>query len=247
MSAIDRSASIQAKIKRADEHVRNLTSEIMAFWNTPNRYAIAPQRDPETGDEVFYLNGNDLRPPPRWGVIVGDVFHNLRSALDHLAWQLVLANGGKVGRHIQFPIFEEPHTVKEYEAKAAGMIKGSSDSAMRLVKGMHAYKGGKCPALCLVHALNNVDKHRALILMGVAVFDATTSYLFSLNDGAEILRINPQNALNMNTDLQRFFQIALHEPGILERAPLIPCLRDLTKAVEATIETFFVTLPELSR
>ena len=58
MGAVDSSASIHAKVERADEHVRNLASEIRAFWNIPNRYAIAPQRDPKTGDEVFYLDGN---------------------------------------------------------------------------------------------------------------------------------------------------------------------------------------------
>src|ERR1700687_47569 len=91
------------KIERAKEHIRNLEAEINAFW-TPDRYAIAPEVDHRTGDEVFKIHGN-LEVPARWGCIVGEVVHNLRSALDHLAWQLVLANGGTPNRATEFPIF----------------------------------------------------------------------------------------------------------------------------------------------
>lgn len=42
-------------------------------------------------------------PPLKWGVLIGDVVHNLRSALDHLAWQLVLRNGGESSWRTQFP------------------------------------------------------------------------------------------------------------------------------------------------
>lgn len=37
-------------------------------------------------------------------MLVGDYVHNVRSALDHVVWQLVIANRGAPGRHTQFPI-----------------------------------------------------------------------------------------------------------------------------------------------
>ena len=40
-----------------------------------------------------------------WAVILGDAVHNLRSALDHLIWQLVLLDTGKDGSNEhQFPV-----------------------------------------------------------------------------------------------------------------------------------------------
>lgn len=141
-----RLVGIKAKIKRANEHVRNLASEIQS-WNTPDRYAFGPDDDPKTGDEVFRIYGNDLTPPPIISVIAGEIIHDLRSALDHLAWQLVDAHSGKLGRRIQFLVFDEPHTIQEYEAKVKRMINGASHSAMHLVKGMEAYKGGNAPYL----------------------------------------------------------------------------------------------------
>src|SRR5258708_7566139 len=97
--------SVIAKIERAKEHVRNLVPEISAFW-TPARYTIALEDDPHTGDEVFRIHGNDFDLPARWSCIVGEAIHNLRSALDHLAWQLVLANNNIPNRSAEFPIFE---------------------------------------------------------------------------------------------------------------------------------------------
>jgi hypothetical protein len=46
-------------------------------------------------------------PPLRLGVILGDMVHNLRSALDHLVWQAVLRNGGRPNRSHQFPICDD--------------------------------------------------------------------------------------------------------------------------------------------
>src|SRR5690606_21763862 len=42
--------------------------------------------------------------------IVGDVLHNLRSALDQLAWQLVLFDGGTPNQLTTFPVLREPPT-----------------------------------------------------------------------------------------------------------------------------------------
>ncbi len=33
-------------------------------------------------------------PSQRWGILIGEFVHNLAFSLDHLAWQLVLLNGG---------------------------------------------------------------------------------------------------------------------------------------------------------
>src|SRR5262249_51464823 len=44
-------------------------------------------------------------PPDRLFMLIGDVLHNLRSALDHLAWSLA---GTLADRNTEFPIFVDP-------------------------------------------------------------------------------------------------------------------------------------------
>lgn len=59
----------------------------------------------DSAKSEIVFTGRVLHPPPlRLGVIVGDLVHNVRSALDHLVWQLVLANAQQPTRATQFPV-----------------------------------------------------------------------------------------------------------------------------------------------
>jgi len=60
--------------------------------------------------------------PERLGVLLGDWAHNLRSALDHLMWQLVILYGGTPNRRTQFPIFQRK---RDYDKRAPAMIGGT--------------------------------------------------------------------------------------------------------------------------
>lgn len=65
-----------------------------------------------------------VREFPSWASIVsGDYVHNLRSALDHLAWQLVKVSGAKPGSWTSFPTYGDKddfiRDVKEREKNEA--------------------------------------------------------------------------------------------------------------------------------
>ena len=59
--------------------------------------------------------------PPGFPLIAGEAAHQLRSALDHLVWQLVIANTGATptGTKSGFPIFKNE---KGYDKRAPSMI-----------------------------------------------------------------------------------------------------------------------------
>ncbi|MEJ7657391.1 MAG: hypothetical protein WKF33_10225 [Thermoleophilaceae bacterium] len=44
-------------------------------------------------------------PDPSWALLVSEVVHHLRAALDYLVWQLVLLNGAEPYHRYQFPIY----------------------------------------------------------------------------------------------------------------------------------------------
>ena len=54
-----------------------------------------------------------------WGVLIGEILHNLRSALDHLIWQLVILETGAppTTTKTAFPIFETAAGYKSREAR----------------------------------------------------------------------------------------------------------------------------------
>jgi hypothetical protein len=95
----------RARVERAKEHFQDLRSEFAAFREL-DPYGISSYANPATGEYV-HLARVSQEPPVRWGVVAGEIVHHLRSALDHLAWQLVLDNGGtpKTGSQgTMFPI-----------------------------------------------------------------------------------------------------------------------------------------------
>jgi len=260
-----RLSSTIAKIERAKEHVRNLETEISTFWS-PDRYTISREDDPDTGDEVFRIHGKDFDLPARWSCIIGEVVHNLRSALDHLAWQLVLANGQTPARTTEFPIFE---TSDKYESRVEGKIKGASDAAMRVAKSLKLYKGGN--DIYLVHALNIIDKHRMLVTTGISRFavsitgqyvktDASGGREFimrtgspisvaavPLEEGAEIYRIRAdlRNVLGVDMNPKFTVDVALREPSVIEGKSLTPFLLQLADLVRQTIGVFYTNCPEI--
>jgi hypothetical protein len=94
---------IQAKYDRAKEQFDLLRDEMHEFFNKGQPYSFSEEFDSDTWEWVKRVNVN-REPPVRFGVVLGDVIHNLRSALDHLMWQVTLLDGGTPNELTQFPV-----------------------------------------------------------------------------------------------------------------------------------------------
>jgi hypothetical protein len=87
--------SCRAKLRRAEEHLDIFQSEAVAsFAVESNRAGLSIEFDAKSGYHIYRVA---TLPPEdlllRFGLIIGDVVHNLRGALDHLAWQISLFGG----------------------------------------------------------------------------------------------------------------------------------------------------------
>lgn len=167
MTADERLALIRAKIERAKEHIRDLHIEVRAFISTPPEpYAVSTKRDPQTRELIYYVSSAAEHVPVRISSIVGDVVQNIRSGLDHLAYQLVSVGcpGVEPGRQVYFPISE---SADKYKIEAPGKVKGMRQDAIEAINALKPYKGGN-DLLWQIHKLNNIDKHRMLIAVGAA-------------------------------------------------------------------------------
>src|SRR5438552_3478733 len=102
-------------------------------------------------------------PPSPWiGVVVGDVAHNLRSALDHLAWQLATLDGDPPEPDkVQFPIFsEEPKSFLDHPC-----LSGMRPEHRAVLEDLQPYKAGDGSGqtpLELLAWIKNTDKHLLL-------------------------------------------------------------------------------------
>ena len=96
-----------------------------------------------------------------YAVAVGEVAYNLRSALDHLVWQLVDANGERPGPWTEFPIFRQE---RDYRQSAKRKLRGLTDDQLQTVEALQPF-GDEIsvgPHLWMLHAICNIDKHRHL-------------------------------------------------------------------------------------
>jgi len=111
-------------------------------------------------------------PDIRLATIVGELVHDLRSALDHLAWCLVTENGGTPDQDTTFPILKKPPT-KDGVRVLPNVSGGVSDAARTLIERAQPYwpidVNVEYDALWLLHRLSNIDKHRHIPIQGVAV------------------------------------------------------------------------------
>lgn len=138
---------------------------------------------PRTGWGINASRGSPR--PERWPVIVGEIIHDLRSALDHLAFQLTatirqiayqaldLSHGlPPEWRNISFPIQKSRSKFRtDAERKLWGL-----ENAPRFLEFIEAQQpfarnptNPEAETLWILNDLWNIDKHRSLHLLGVVL------------------------------------------------------------------------------
>lgn len=147
-----------AKLDRAREHL-NAFAEASHDYFHPRPFNVRKVHDPESGWYGFVPV--DLRPLPlRIGVVLGDLVHNLRSALDHLVWQAVVRNGREPGVRHQFPICDEE---ENWESTRADRLRGVAAEDVEGIRKAQPFTVVLKPApLTRLRQISNRDKHHVV-------------------------------------------------------------------------------------
>jgi hypothetical protein len=239
-------AGIRVKVERAKKHVRDLDVAIRTFLGSDLKpYLVTRQRDPNMLDLVF--NVASVRDVPlEFSAILGDAIHNLRGALDYLAYALVVRKQGHApGREVGFPIF---CNAKGYELGKKGKIGAMGQAAIEAIDAIKPYKGGN-DALWRLHQLDIIDKHRLLIVSFVARQDIDKGLKGGrvlefrrspVKVGDELFRVPADFEKHVDVDFT--FDVAFGESQIIECDPVIPTLNVFTKAVEDVLARLSVFL-----
>jgi hypothetical protein len=201
---------IRVKIARAGEHLGELRRRLDDFAQS-KPYSVVVQIDPQSGDQLFKVDREPDRPPDL--PVIGDILYNLRSALDHLAWQLVLRAGGTPDRPTAFPIYNDPKKFRG--SRAQGKMTGMND-AMKAAIEKHQPCFGQNPyrnqALWGLEEYGNIDKHRRPLLVPVSTQDMLWS------PGGDPIHIH-KGPVYENTVLVRF--PAGHHQAQLQAMPSV--------------------------
>jgi hypothetical protein len=161
-------AGIKAKLARAHKYLDALDDEIAAFAEK-KPYGVRGEVDPKRRQWVAYFVLKEPLPI-ELSVTVGDIAHNLRSALDHIAYALVPKRARD--RRTAFPIVDHPEdffcSVKHAAKRGRGPLKGLDPDgpAFAFFEWAQPYNRRNAPdehPLRILSALNNEDKHRAIV------------------------------------------------------------------------------------
>jgi hypothetical protein len=156
--------AIGEKLKRAEENINNLCSEMDRFFQESD-YPTFPENDRELHLQAIEYHRNRFIPP-RFSVLAGEIIHHLRSCFDHVNWHFSV--GPKINNMpVDFPVFLEEPIDKKDLARFEGKIQRITDTnVIALIKRIQPYNSPD-PAdnpLWLIHDFDIIDKHRELIL-----------------------------------------------------------------------------------
>jgi hypothetical protein len=187
----------ELKLGRALDHLVHL-DELVKPWIEGKRHTTRCEVDPNNGMRTYFATAEqpskDVISP-----VIGDVLHNLRSALDNLAYALAGSYTKPLPPEYalasEFPIFGDRdksgaigvghgnfHKVRRDGSPAPGSglakIQGWHPNAQTIVEGLQPYKKGnlfESEPLWILHELDRIDKHR---LLHTAVAGIASASLF---------------------------------------------------------------------
>lgn len=238
--------SSRMKIDRAKKHFNDLNAEITAF-SALEPYRIVVDEDSEPAVKIYKVHIIE-QVPEIWSASIGDIIHNLRSALDSLATSLVIANGQTsevVMSETYFPIRRCKANLADGNAMA--FFRRTGPKAEKLIRRLQPYRGGRGHALWQLHRLDIIDKHRTIIPVGANLAKVQIAAhgdsahpgkpTYPLKEGDELFRsVFFEPHFDAKTDF--VFQVAFGEGQVVDGQPLMPTLKEFIYLVERTIMIF---------
>lgn len=251
---MDRLIGPRIKLARAARHLDELNA-VASQYLQGKPYSIESVEE-SNGDSVWRLSIN--QPVPlEWSAIVGDAVHNMRAALDLVVWQLVEANGNLPSRDTCFPIASGPGA--QFEQALCRSLLGADDQAVKLVRRLKPYAGGN-HTLSRLHALDIVDKHRLVLVVGAAnkqlvikmrirvpweeqpvefppIGLEPADRQFPLTHGEEVFRVcAAARSSDVLSEHAVVFELAFGDVNEVQGHPLIPTLQSMHRHVSRIID-----------
>lgn len=240
------------KLARAQRHLQELEDAVRAHLEA-KPFLVTRHEEPD-GSLLYRLRIRS-EVPAEWGAIVGDVVHNIRAALDLLAWQFVIASGAQPTVDTAFPITRHR---SNFEKTLRRTLSGASEPVRRFVRRLRPYPGGHS-ILVQLHALDIIDKHRVILVVGAAYKNVALPMRlrvpwqeepieippfainpahrqFPLRDGAQLFRVSPQaRSAQLHDEPQFTFEICLGDTDEVQGKPLPSTLASMLAHVQRIV------------
>jgi hypothetical protein len=240
LKASDRLILVRIKLERAKKHLCDLEAELRD-WRGKYSAIVIRGEDPKVPLGLSQMSYDPFTRVPLLPAnaiaAAGDVIHNLRSALDHLAYQLAMVGtpGIDPGREVGFPVAKD---LASYEHVKVKKVQRMKPEVVKAIDALKPYKGGN-DALWRIHELDNIDKHRTH-------FTVAHDYLLAADwmPGEYLVRISgtPTFTGSFDQDIQESIQSemekTLGESEIVQGKAMLPLLTELVEFVNKLVTDF---------
>ncbi len=233
------------KLKRARGHLEDLKRHMLT-WFHGDHYDILTERDLDGGPDGWRVRiVTDRIPLDPFAVLIGDVLHNLRGTLDHLAYALAEANPltpkplqQDIAENCEFPIYGDERlegvaaVEKRYGHDFARKTKGIAPAAQAVIKSLQPYQRGNDYAshpLWMLYDLSNIDKHRLLVVG-------------ALSSRAPIMLVGKCRNYQFTGDFDSIYQALVEDEAVIARFHATtkdPALGEMHMEFDALLEIVF--------
>jgi hypothetical protein len=165
---------IQARMDRAREHLDELRRDVQSLQET-DRARIVTQLGTDKTQVAINLVYRRPHPNRRWGALVGDFAHCIRSALDNTVYAIALTNADTLppadDRILCFPIADTNDDWRRVKRSVRSL-----PSAVRaVIEAAQPCRGGNA-VLSVLGSLNDMDKHRVPTAIAGSLAKAETVF-----------------------------------------------------------------------
>ncbi len=196
------------RLRRSIEQAKVLEGEIRTF-NKSAPYTVIAQKDGH-GSKDWAIILRSEATKSTWGVLLGEILHNLRAALDNAIWEMIHLNNSTPVKGISgFPVKRYIVGWDKGRLPGAKMIQGIHPLAAAVIKDAQPFEarhnGGQPErqSLWVLNELWNIDKHRLLHTTIVAT-EIKTLEVIAHELGVQVwVTVNKGWTLNQEVELGR--------------------------------------------
>ena len=236
------------QVDRAKKHVAEFNSELQRFADS-DPYSVVIQPELAPGLQMMEITVRETFPR-NLAPIVGDAVHNLRSALNLLAYDLVRRETRREPpSNVQFPLASSSEHLERVIVDRGIHLAGPS--VVRAVRELKPYTGGD-DLLCALHDLDITGKHHSLIraqwALNIHRGDPSINELLVIphgyTKGVHPMPLGVPNDLPVNKELKPGIQIWFGPgPTATQGKEIAPTLVQFTELVSEIVRSFEKSFP----
>jgi hypothetical protein len=200
----------RAKLDWAEKHLNALSEEMRGFMEREGETFTVEYDATENAHLVRVEEKREI--PREWGLALGDVVHNIRSALDHLVYQLVGLAQAKAHTSHQFPIVDHPNdwmgkVVDPPLQGRRGQLDFIDPGLVAMIEALQPYKPTTgLPRLTIIRRFSNTDKHRLIHGMRATLVRTPelTARMWVPSEITNVSFPSPDTPIEHGTEIARF-------------------------------------------